>query len=110
MNPDHSTPNDFPKENHHIMTLRRMTEYDFETRKKTIRNAASNFISKPKVREVVFREKGFKCYLCGDPATQIDHKISALRFAMDKRLDIRQLNSFENLFPICAHCNSSKLP
>ena len=99
-----------PKWKPQFGTLRRCRSSDFITRKKTIRNAASNYISKPDVRDYIFRVKGSLCYICGEPATQIDHKISALQFATDTTLNIWLLNSEENLFPICAHCNYVKTP
>jgi len=82
---------------------------DLSIRKKAIRNAASNFISKPEVRKKLFTLKGNCCYLCGSPATQIDHKVSAYRFAIDKSLNIMTMNTYDNLFPVCASCNARKL-
>lgn len=99
---------DFPKWNPQKRTLRMMRCDDRSTRMLTIRNAASNFISKPDVRKRLFEIKGDRCYICGDKATQIDHKISAYRFAEEVKLNIWDLNSLDNLYPICAHCNSAK--
>ena len=101
---------DFPKWNPQKNTLKLMRCNDLNIRKKVVRNSASNFISKPNVRKALFELKGDKCYICGSEATQIDHKISAAAFASDTTLDIRQLNHFDNLYPICAKCNCSKTP
>ena len=35
---------------------------------------------------------------------------AAASFAKNTDMDISVLNSYENLFPICAHCNTSKAP
>ena len=77
-------------------------------RKKSLRNAASNFIARKDVRDFIFTSKGMRCYFCGEVATQIDHKISALAFATDATFDYRKMNNYENLFPICEHCNPKK--
>ena len=101
--------NEFPKWKPMRSTIKLFNSNDLSIRKKVIRNAASNFIKKPKVREKLFIMKGDRCYLCGKPATQIDHKISAYRFAIDKSLDIMTMNNYDNLFPVCANCNARKL-
>lgn len=101
---------DFPKWNPHKSTIRLMRSDDLNTRKKSVRISASNFTKKLDVREALFKLKGDKCYICGAKATQIDHKISAYEFAINTKLDIRLMNHFDNLYPICAKCNNSKIP
>lgn len=107
---DNSDSMHLPKWKYHFRTIKNFRHYDFNVRKKAFRNAASSFIAKKDAREYIFATKGKKCYLCGGEATQIDHKISAYAFAKDPSLDYRKLNDISNLFPICAHCNSSKEP
>ena len=102
--------NDFPMWKPQFSTLKQMRCDNVKTRKRVIRNAASSFIKKPKVREALFSLKGDRCYICGAKATQIDHRISAYEFAENTNLDIRELNAFSNLYPICGKCNSSKSP
>lgn len=101
---------DFPKWKPRNSTLWHIDHTDTLTRRQAIRNAASNFTKRKDVREALFRIKGDKCYICGNKATQIDHKVSAYRYYWDKSLDIRTMNSFENLFPICKSCNAGRQP
>lgn len=101
---------DFPKWKPQKRTLQMMHCDDLKLRMQIIRNAASNFISKPEVRKRLFKIKGDRCYICGNKAIQIDHKISAHRFAEDPTLNIAELNSLDNLYPICTKCNASKAP
>ena len=103
-------PDDFPVWRPQERLLNRvMKSTDVKRKKQYQRNTADGFIKRKDVRDYIFKHKGTICYLCGAPATQIDHKISVYRFAIEK-LDIRDMNSFDNLFPICMICNSSKLP
>ena len=106
----YTTPVDFPRWKYQFRTEKAIGNKEFRERLRILRGAASNFTRKPAVRECIFREKGKLCYICGAEATQIDHKISVYRFAKERELDFREMNSFGNLFPICAHCNSSKSP
>lgn len=101
---------DFPKWKPQARTIRAIKRCDLKTRKTIVRNAASNFISRPDVRNKLFEKKGDKCYICGEKATQIDHKVSAYEFAVNTNWDLSMLNSLDNLFPICKKCNSSKSP
>ena len=98
----------FPICKYHFGTIIKMTSHDINVRKKALRNAASNFISRKDVREFIFQSKGRQCYLCGKQANEIDHKISAYQFAVNPDFDYRIMNSYENLFPICKSCNVSK--
>lgn len=91
-----------------VPTMTRINSYDIKKRKKALRESSSSFIKRKDVREYIFIEKGEKCYLCGNVATQIDHKIPVAAFAYDRKKDIKILNSYNNLFPICKHCNVSK--
>jgi hypothetical protein len=47
-------------------------------------------------REAVFREKGDRCLICGDKATDIDH------------IDSAGSNDMSNLQPLCAGCHRTK--
>lgn len=98
----------FPQWKPQSSALRKIDNPTF--RRVYLRNAASNFIKREDVRLFIFKHKGKKCYLCGSEATQIDHRISAYRFAAYSDLDYMQMNSYENLFPICRKCNASKAP
>ena len=103
-------PDDFPIWRPQIRLLQRvMRSSDVKRKKKYLRNTADSFIKRKDVRDYIFQHKGTSCYICGSQATQIDHKISVYRFATEN-LDIRDMNSYDNLFPICMMCNSSKLP
>lgn len=101
---------DFPKSNMQFYTAIRLNKGEIEERKKILRNVASNFTRRKDVRDFIFNNKGRKCYICGAESTQIDHKISVFQFAINKKLDYRQMNSYDNLFPICEHCNAAKQP
>lgn len=99
---------DFPVCACRYVTKAKIESTNRAVRKRAIREVASAFIARKDVRSYIFSHKGTSCYLCGDPATQIDHRIPAARFVYDKSLKISQLNSYGNLFPICASCNSAK--
>lgn len=105
-----NTITDFPEWKPRTTTRYKLKSAKLDDRKKILRNAASNFVKKKDVRDCIFLHKGNKCYLCGEPATQIDHKISAYQFAVKKEINYLKMNSFDNLFPICAKCNASKIP
>lgn len=105
-----SEADDFPKHKYQWVTLRKLDYLPYSGRMKILRAAASGFTSKKAVREYIFQHKGTSCYICGGEATQIDHKISVYRFAENKKLDVLMMNSYDNLFPICKHCNSKKSP
>lgn len=100
----------FPEWKIQFGTIKKLNTDDINKRKKILRNAASNFIKRKDVRNMIFSCKGNKCYICGANATQIDHKISALQFAINKKFDYTEMNKFDNLFPICASCNAAKKP
>jgi hypothetical protein len=61
-----------------------------------------------KLREKVKAKFGGRCGYCGiiPPKLQIDHLIPVARAHMHRGLDV---NSIENLMPVCHPCNNYKL-
>lgn len=101
--------NDFPKWNPVFKVRQKIRSDVFSIRYNALRTSSSGFVKKANVRNRIFTEKGNKCYLCGKEATQIDHKRSVYDYAIDKNDEYCvNLNSFDNLFPICKKCNTSK--
>lgn len=99
---------EFPKCKPQWETKKKLHSDDFRLRYKALRNLSSNFISRPDVRNQIFNQKGAACYLCGSVENlQIDHIISVYRGAKEK-ISYDLINSFGNLMPICARCNSLK--
>lgn len=89
-------------------TARKLQSKDFRIRYKTLRNVSDYFISKESVRRYIFKHKGRKCYLCGSTEDlQIDHKISVCKGALEG-IPYNEINSYENLMPVCRRCNSAK--
>lgn len=99
---------EFPKCKPQWETKKKLRSDDFRIRYKALRNLSSNFISRLDVRNQIFTQKGSACYLCGSTENlQIDHVISVYRGA-EERIPYNLINSFGNLMPICARCNSLK--
>ena len=92
------------------LTLFRMYEcMDKKKRQKYFRAASSAYISKPKVKDYVFRKFNNKCALCGTSENlQIDHIKSV--HSCFKSNNINKCNTLSNLQLLCASCNASKKP
>lgn len=102
---------DFPPWNCQYPTVTRFKDRDRKVRMKALRISSSAFISRSDVREYIFGHKGSRCYICGADADQIDHKKPVYEYACMESEEIKDfstLNSYENLFPICRHCNASR--
>ena len=100
------SPEELPEWVTQYITEKRMQSSDTRVRMRAMRNAACGYISRKQVRDCIFSRKGDKCYMCGKPATQIDHRIPVWQFARDpKNYDYREMNYYSNLFPICQKCN-----
>lgn len=105
---NNDAPEGFPKWRYSHFTAQKMESSDRRVRISAMRSSASAFIKKDDVRACIFNNKGRSCYLCGEYATQIDHKIPVALFADGASLDYRRMNDYDNLFPICQKCNSSR--
>ena len=75
---------------------------------KRYRSACSNYGNRKKVREFIFTRDNYTCKICGSKKNiQIDHIISA-KTGYDDKIDIRKINSIENLQTLCKSCNCAK--
>lgn len=83
---------------------------DREKLYRLLRNSSSRFISKPEVRDFIFKRDNYKCLNCNNTNNlTIDHKISVYACAQGK-IHFYDLNTENNLQTLCFMCNSSKKP
>jgi 5-methylcytosine-specific restriction endonuclease McrA len=85
-------------------------EHNFRTRYKALRNSSSGFIKRNDVRLAIMNKSENKCSLCGLTYNlQVDHIVSVYKCAMGI-IDIKYINSYDNLRILCSSCNVRRVP
>ena len=100
----------FPLWRPHWITENRFNSSDYKKRYKALRNSSDGFITKEKVRDVVFKADDYKCVYCNSTENlTVDHIVAVVRVAT-REFPLEKLNIRENLQTLCGSCNSGKLP
>ena len=91
-------------------TYRNLHSESFKVRYKALKGISTRYVNNPKVRKIILEKTNGYCSECGsNKYIQIDHIVSIYRYALNKG-DYRELNSYENLQPLCRSCNAKKMP
>lgn len=100
----------FPRFNPQRITASRFDCSDFKIRYKALRNASSAFIKRKDVRQIILTAHNNKCTKCGSTDNlEIDHIVSVYLCAKG-RIDVKDLNVFNNLRVLCNKCNAGRCP